>query len=194
MACLISRKCYDNVMIKFYNGKRLRPREEVEAEIMRYRDNGFNDIADEAEARLNAIKKKEADYTRNRRATDDDARARANKSSAAYREKNLQKINEVRARIEETNKRRAVALLGNACSKCKRTDIPFCALDLHHIDPSTKKFTLSGSRMVQKWESIEEEVMKCRLLCAICHRVEHTDAAWKKETPNGKKKHTDTGV
>lgn len=47
-------------------------------------------------------------------------------------------------------------------------------LDYHHLDPSTKENTIarltSNTSSVQK---IEEEIGKCIVLCANCHRDFH---------------------
>ena len=56
------------------------------------------------------------------------------------------------------------------CVKCGNTD--YRVLDFDHIDPSTKIDSISG--LVSRgsaWWRIEEELAKCQLLCANCHRV-----------------------
>lgn len=48
------------------------------------------------------------------------------------------------------------------------------ALDLHHLDPSKKNFTLGGIRAHPKnWKIILKELENCILLCANCHREFH---------------------
>ena len=69
-------------------------------------------------------------------------------------------------------KRRAVEALGGKCSVCGYNRSIY-ALDFHHIDPSTKSFNISGAH-ARSWARIEEEIKKCVLLCANCHR-EHFD-------------------
>jgi hypothetical protein len=61
------------------------------------------------------------------------------------------------------------------CSRCPETT-PIC-LDLHHVDPSTKKFTLSGKAHNHSMEAIKAEIAKCIVLCANCHRKEHARIA-----------------
>lgn len=45
-------------------------------------------------------------------------------------------------------------------------------LDFHHIDPSTKSFTI-GRIKKSSLEAIENEIDKCIVLCANCHREFH---------------------
>lgn len=60
--------------------------------------------------------------------------------------------------------------------KCK-----FCAyhrnisaLEFHHRNPKSKKFSLNLSRLRSlSWESCLLEARKCDLLCANCHRELH---------------------
>lgn len=61
------------------------------------------------------------------------------------------------------------------CEICRARPHP-CALDFHHRDPQTKKFSLSTGCGTRGWKSIREEVKKCAILCANCHRrVENGD-------------------
>lgn len=70
-------------------------------------------------------------------------------------------------------RQKAVDLLGGKCVVCG-----YCreikALDFHHLDESTKKFGLSDRGMTRSWEKTKEEVLKCVLLCANCHREVHS--------------------
>jgi hypothetical protein len=47
------------------------------------------------------------------------------------------------------------------------------ALDLHHVDDSTKEFGLSVRGLTRSWEKIKSEADKCILVCANCHREIH---------------------
>ncbi len=47
------------------------------------------------------------------------------------------------------------------------------ALDFHHKDPSQKDFGLSTKGLTRSWEKIKEEIDKCVLVCANCHRELH---------------------
>ena len=60
--------------------------------------------------------------------------------------------------------------------KCERCGYNknFSALQFHHIDPSTKKFTLDARTLERKTdEEIIEEFNKCELLCSNCHQELH---------------------
>lgn len=69
-------------------------------------------------------------------------------------------------------KERAIDHMGGKCQKCGYDRCPE-ALDFHHLDPREKDFTIS-SRL--GWEAVVEELKKCVLLCANCHREAH--AGW----------------
>lgn len=47
------------------------------------------------------------------------------------------------------------------------------ALDFHHLDPSQKGFEISTRGLTRSWEKIREELDKCVLVCANCHRELH---------------------
>ena len=67
-------------------------------------------------------------------------------------------------------------LLGNKCKDCGReaTIENFMAFDLHHIDPKKKKFQLNVKKLRLIWkDEVEQEVLKCELLCACCHRLKN---------------------
>jgi 5-methylcytosine-specific restriction endonuclease McrA len=61
-------------------------------------------------------------------------------------------------------------------SKCIFCGYKKCieALDFHHIDEKTKKFGLSEKGMTRSWEKTKEELDKCILICANCHRELHS--------------------
>lgn len=58
------------------------------------------------------------------------------------------------------------------CNKCK--DKRGYVLDFHHKDPSTKSYTIAANPNVAiDSEKFLEEISKCVLLCANCHREFH---------------------
>jgi hypothetical protein len=59
------------------------------------------------------------------------------------------------------------------CSKCPEAHS--ACLDFHHIDPTTKSFGLGQAIHKQvSWDKIINEIRKCIVLCANCHRKEHS--------------------
>jgi hypothetical protein len=63
------------------------------------------------------------------------------------------------------------------CAICK-IKYPPCAMDLHHIDPSTKDMGgISGMIRMGSYQKLQEEIDKCIPLCAVCHRLLHNNLA-----------------
>ena len=50
---------------------------------------------------------------------------------------------------------------------------PGYVLDLDHRDPEEKSFKLSSSSHLggRSWDTIKQEMAKCDVLCANCHRI-----------------------
>ena len=96
--------------------------------------------------------------------------------------------NQIRlAQVEETLKQRGVQMkcgktererkkmfltlfkLANGCAICGVNDDPIC-LDLDHIDRGTKRHSI-GDLPSKSWKTLINELVKCQVLCAICHRL-----------------------
>lgn len=58
-----------------------------------------------------------------------------------------------------------------SCSKCGFSHP--AALDFHHTDSSQKEFTIGSIRASVSKDKIIEEINKCVVLCANCHRIHH---------------------
>ena len=71
----------------------------------------------------------------------------------------------------EEKRKRALDHLGGECVKCKYKEY-YCALDIHHLDPSKKDSNFRHLRG-WSWSRIEKELENCVVLCRICHSVEH---------------------
>lgn len=57
---------------------------------------------------------------------------------------------------------------GGSCYTCNGKELS--TLQFHHLDPTTKRFTLSSvSKLKKNPETIWSEALKCVLLCANCH-------------------------
>lgn len=66
----------------------------------------------------------------------------------------------------------AVSYLGGKCAICGY-DRCSQALDFHHLDESLKSFGLSQDGLTRSWEKTKQELKKCILVCANCHREIH---------------------
>ena len=73
---------------------------------------------------------------------------------------------------ERNQKRRdeAIDFLGGKCMMCGG-EFPRCCFDFHHRDPETKIDDISN--LLRKPVMLKEELKKCDLLCANCHRIRH---------------------
>lgn len=77
----------------------------------------------------------------------------------------------------KSTKERLLLAMGNKCVICGY-DKCVSALDFHHVDPKTKSFSLASARgSIKNWKTLVEEVKKCVILCANCHREVHADIA-----------------
>ena len=66
----------------------------------------------------------------------------------------------------------AIAYKGNKCQCCGYNKCPQ-ALEFHHIDPSQKDFGLGAKGYTRSWDKNKEELDKCVMVCANCHREIH---------------------
>lgn len=70
-------------------------------------------------------------------------------------------------------KNRAIAYLGSKCKDCGYTGHT-AVFDFHHRDPKEKDVVWVQLRS-RKWQKITQELDKCDLLCANCHRIRHNE-------------------
>lgn len=68
----------------------------------------------------------------------------------------------------------AVASFGNKCNDCGNT-YHQNVFEFHHIKPEEKDFDWSKTRLLSK-DKRDEELSKCVMLCANCHRMRHIGA------------------
>lgn len=73
------------------------------------------------------------------------------------------------AKRRKVLKQKAVELMGGECMLCGY-DRHQGVLDFHHVDASTKSFGISAGGFSRSWASIYDELQKCILVCANCHR------------------------
>lgn len=88
----------------------------------------------------------------------------------ANRETHRKRVRENNKRIIERNRKFICDyLLKNSCIVCGESDI--VVLDFDHLDPETKTKTVSELvRTAASLDRLVEEVSKCQVLCANCHR------------------------
>ena len=104
---------------------------------------------------------------------DPDVRRETNrKASATYYQKNKAKVIAMAA----ANKRKIAARWQEfkktqSCAQCGENHV--ATLDFHHVirSKSNKKVHLMAQQ--NSWEKITEELKKCIVLCANCHRKLH---------------------
>ena len=97
-------------------------------------------------------------------------------TTGTYRNNGIHKRNAENHRNwvrERRNKRKAMFVeeLGGKCVDCGG-EFPLCVYDFHHKDESTKSFEVAPA-LDRNINVIREEVQKCVLLCANCHRIRH---------------------
>jgi hypothetical protein len=68
----------------------------------------------------------------------------------------------------------AIQHAGGKCIKCGYNKYPE-VLEFHHRDSKQKLFGIGQRGLTRSWERIKNEIEKCDLLCANCHRELHTD-------------------
>ena len=69
--------------------------------------------------------------------------------------------------------------LKTPCIECGESDIR--CLDFHHIDPATKKYSISLLRQRGSARKLIEECKKCVVLCSNCHRKLHRHESGNRE-------------
>jgi hypothetical protein len=71
-------------------------------------------------------------------------------------------------------RRRVKAILvqeaGGCCRRCGFAEHP-AALHFHHVDPSTKAFSVSAAGVTRSLARARAEARKCLLLCSNCHAL-----------------------
>lgn len=68
-------------------------------------------------------------------------------------------------------KKRIVEQFGGKCLDCKNS-FPYPVFEFHHLDPSQKDLSWTKMRLVSE-ERLQNELSKCVMLCANCHRIRH---------------------
>lgn len=74
-------------------------------------------------------------------------------------------------KFQAQRKNDIVYTMGEECKICGYNKCN-AALELHHIDPNEKEFSFSDNVNLA-WEKVKQELQKCILVCANCHREIH---------------------
>jgi len=81
-----------------------------------------------------------------------------------------------RRRVKERQQRQydliTQSKIGKPCAICGVVFPPVC-LDYHHVDATTKEFSIGGNGKDMALDRIYKEIAKCILVCANCHRLIH---------------------
>jgi 5-methylcytosine-specific restriction endonuclease McrA len=89
-----------------------------------------------------------------------------------YADRRVYLINAVKKR-RKFLRQKAVQYKGGQCTICGyKSEIT--ALEFHHLDETKKDFGLSQRGLTRSWSRIREELDKCILVCANCHREIHS--------------------
>jgi len=75
----------------------------------------------------------------------------------------------------KNRKLQAIKLMGGECCVCGYSK-NYAAMEFHHLDPTVKEGMWSTTRE-KEWSKTVEELKKCILLCANCHREIHNPNA-----------------
>lgn len=86
-----------------------------------------------------------------------------------------EKVSQAKIRYR-ANKVAAIQLLGSKCVEC---DISYngknaSIFHFHHLDPS-KKESILARKFIGNFEKALEELKKCKLVCANCHSILHSE-------------------
>ena len=85
------------------------------------------------------------------------------KNKGAYIESNRKRRNNIRAVLNSLKENKP-------CADCRGTFLP-CQMDWDHVDPSTKIGGVSNLASRHYLNRTLEEIAKCELVCANCHRL-----------------------
>ena len=116
-----------------------------------------------------------------------DPKVKKEKHKEYSRKHYLKTLEETKAKTKETKtKLKAEWYLFKSTLKCAHCGFKhIAAMDFHHEDPSTKLGNVHEFISNGQFAKAYEEVKKCIVLCANCHRIHHHKE--KKLVPKGTK-------
>lgn len=98
------------------------------------------------------------------------------RNKTRYQERDKKRIEKGRQFV-----RRYKRLRGIKCCRCN--EHRWQCLDFHHKNPDEKyksiSFMIHNRASIKK---LKEEIRKCEIICANCHRVEHNGCVWDKDS------------
>jgi hypothetical protein len=100
------------------------------------------------------------------------------KYGSNYRKRAIERTRDVR---NELRQRMLEYLHDKACAICGVNDVR--VLEFDHIDPTKKSFGIAKALTYTfSWERILNEVSKCQILCANCHKIKTaSESNWYKK-------------
>ena len=104
------------------------------------------------------IREYQREWLRDKLKNDPEYKARHYASKQKRKIENKEKLTQLKQKIP--------------CSACAEYH-PACCMDYHHLDSSVKEKGVSQMIQGNSWQKIEEEISKCILVCANCHRKIH---------------------
>ncbi|MBC8436323.1 MAG: hypothetical protein H8D90_00335 [Candidatus Omnitrophica bacterium] len=107
----------------------------------------------------------------------------AKRDTRTYKDRRQYLIAAVHKRRKKV-RQMAIEYKGGRCEKCGYTHC-IDALEFHHTSSSGKDFSISEKGYTRSWSKVKEELDKCMLLCANCHREFHAQAQLPRETAVG---------
>lgn len=89
-----------------------------------------------------------------------------------YQDNSMSMLEHARKRQGQTRDFVEQLKVGSSCKRCGIND--WRVLDFHHRDKQTKEFSIAkATRSGYSRERILQEIAKCDVLCANCHRLLH---------------------
>lgn len=67
----------------------------------------------------------------------------------------------------------AIQYKDNKCFDCQTSFTEYNVYEFHHLDPQQKDFGIGSNGHTRSWDKVKQELDKCVMLCANCHRKRH---------------------
>lgn len=107
--------------------------------------------------------RKDLDTPEGRQKARDDSRRHYQRHTADYLVRNTKNKGEKRDFIKKYKE-------FHGCMDCGGK-FPYFVLDFDHREPDKKTYALNRIHLVGSWDKMIEEINKCDVVCANCHRV-----------------------